>query len=56
MAEWIVLEYMNSPGLRFYTRDMVINPKFFKKVGETDTREEAVELCWKDNFNPLKPE
>lgn len=54
MAEWIVLEYISNPGVRFYTRDIVVNPKFYKKVGEASTREDAVTLCWEKDPKMLQ--
>jgi hypothetical protein len=45
--EWMVLEYLNHPEhLRFYTKSGSFNPKHYIKVGEADTREEAVRIVW----------
>jgi len=54
MAEFIVLEYLSHPGVRFYTSNIFVDPRFFKKVGEADTREDAVTICWEKNPAILK--
>jgi hypothetical protein len=54
MVEWIILEYVSHPGVRFYTKDIFVDSRFFKKVGEANTREEAVTICWENDPKMLK--
>lgn len=45
--EWMVLEYLGREDhLRFYTKNGWFNPRYFIKVAEAATREEAVEIIW----------
>ena len=47
--EWMVLEYPNTNGCRFYTKNGWFNPKHFIKIAEVATREEAQKIIWEHN-------